>query len=252
MTHILAFHAHPDDSDALCGGTLALLASKGHRITIVTMTAGDCGAVKTGIEETAAIRKTEAANAAAVIGAAYDCAGVPDLCVFNDDATRRKTVEVLRRHAPDVVITASPADYHPDHEATSGLVRDACFAVSVPNYWTGPSPAMRGIPHLYFMDPIGARNRDGSKVVPDFAVKIDAFVEAKRKMLLSHQSQFGWVAQQHGEDDYIAPLLQQSEKRGAAFGTVAAEAFRHYRGTPYPRSPLLQELVGDALLMRAV
>jgi LmbE family N-acetylglucosaminyl deacetylase len=251
MTHILAFHAHPDDSDALCGGTLALLASKGHRITIATMTAGDCGSTNTSLEETAAIRKTEAASAAALIGAAYDCAGVPDLCVFNDDATRRKTVELIRRNAPDVVITAAPVDYHPDHEATSILVRDACFAVSVPNYRTGPAPAMNAIPHLYFMDPIGARNRDGSKVVPDFAVNVEAFVETKKKMLASHKSQFAWVAHQHGEDDYLLPLLRQSEKRGKEFGVQAAEAFKHYRGTPYPSSPLLQELLGEALLTRA-
>jgi LmbE family N-acetylglucosaminyl deacetylase len=131
-------------------------------------------------------------------------------------------------------------------------VRDACFAVSVPNYKTGPAPAMKAIPHLYFMDPIGGRNRDGSKVVPDFAVNVDAFFAAKKQMLASHKSQFGWVAHQHGEDDYIAPLLRQSEKRGKEFGAQAAEAFRHYRGTPYPSSPLLQEILGDALLTRPV
>jgi LmbE family N-acetylglucosaminyl deacetylase len=44
---------------------------------------------------------------------------------------------MVRWAAPDVVITASPVDYHPDHEAISVLVRDACFAASVPHYATG-------------------------------------------------------------------------------------------------------------------
>ena len=142
MTHILAFHAHPDDIETLAAGTLALLAANGHRITIATMTAGDCGAIDTSLEETARIRKGEAGAAAKMIGADYHCADVPDLCVFNDDACRRRAVELIRSVQPEIVITGSPADYHPDHEATSILVRDACFAVTVRNYHTGPSPAL--------------------------------------------------------------------------------------------------------------
>ena len=56
MTHILAFHAHPDDIETLGAGTLALLAANGHRVTLATMTAGDCGAIDTSAEETARIR----------------------------------------------------------------------------------------------------------------------------------------------------------------------------------------------------
>ena len=57
--------------------------------------------------------------------------------VFNDDRCRRAAVELVRWSQAEIVITASPADYHPDHEAASQLIRDACFASSVPNYATG-------------------------------------------------------------------------------------------------------------------
>jgi LmbE family N-acetylglucosaminyl deacetylase len=248
MAHILSFHAHPDDLEMLGGGTLALLAQKGHRITIVTMTAGDLGSTKMTREETAATRKREAADAAALIGAAYDCADVPDLGVFNDDATRRKTVEMLRKHAPDIVLAAAPIDYHPDHEATSMLVRDACFAVSVPLYKTGLSPVMESIPHLYYMDPIGGRERMGTRVVPNFAVNVEPFMETKKKMLTCHKSQFGWVAHQHEIDNYMGSMIDWTAFRGKSFGVPYAEGFRQYRNEPYPKSPLLQELVGDALL----
>src|ERR1700712_85261 len=163
MTHILAFHAHPDDIETLGAGTLALLGATGHKITFATMTAGDCGSVETDAAETARIRKGEAAASAALIGADYRCAEVGDLSVFNDDATRRRTTELIRAVAPDIVITGSPADYHPDHEATSTLVRDACFAAPIRNYACGPSPVTPHIPHLYFMDPIDGRDRDGNK-----------------------------------------------------------------------------------------
>src|SRR4051812_25236275 len=139
MATILAIHAHPDDIEHLCAGALALLAQAGHTIRIVTATAGECGSDSTDLAATGAIRKGEAAQAAAEIGALYRCADLPDLGVFNDDASRRRIPEMLRWSGADVVITASPVDYHPDHEAVSLLVRDACFAVTVPNYATGPA-----------------------------------------------------------------------------------------------------------------
>ena len=67
--HILSIHAHPDDAEILAGGTLALLASRGHKITIVTMTPGDCGSAELSAAEISTIRRKEAEHAAEVIGA---------------------------------------------------------------------------------------------------------------------------------------------------------------------------------------
>ena len=124
--------------------------------------------------------------------------GLGDLAVFNDDPSRRKATELIRAIAPDIVLTGSPVDYHPDHEATSVLVRDACFAAPIPNYKTGPSPALGAIPHLYFMDPIDGRDRDGKSVAPDFGVDVTAHFPKKREMLKANVSQRSWVLKQHG------------------------------------------------------
>ena len=249
MKRILAIHAHPDDVEVLGAGTLALLAEAGNHITIVTMTAGDCGSVEMDLAETARVRQKEAAAAAAMIGADYVCAGFGDLCVFNDDASRRRTTELVRAARPDIVITASPADYHPDHEATSMLVRDALFASSIPNYGTGPSSALAAIPHLYFMDPIEGRDRWGIRITPDFGVDITAQFDTKSEMLAAHASQRNWVLKQHGIDNYILAMKSWAAKRGNMFGVPYAEGFRQYTGTPYPRTKLLQELVRGALLL---
>jgi|SRR5579872_4652225 len=247
MAAVLAVHAHPDDIETLGAGTLALLAGQGHRMVIVTATAGEGGSVETEPEATAAIRQREAAAAAAVIGADYRCAGLPDLAVFNDDASRRRMTELVRAAAPDIVITASPADYHPDHEAVSQLVRDACFAASVPNYHTGPAPALAAIPHLYFMDPIGGRDRQGRRIRPDFGVDIGPVMDLKRRMLMAHESQLAWVARQHGIADYIGSMEAWAERRGRDFGVPFAEGLRHYRHLPYPKDPALETLLGDAV-----
>jgi LmbE family N-acetylglucosaminyl deacetylase len=248
MAAILAIHAHPDDTETLGAGTLALLAELGHRISMVTATAGEGGATETSPEETAQIRRREAVAAAAVIGAEYRCAGLPDLAVFNDDASRRRMTELIRAARPDIVITASPVDYHPDHEAVSVLARDACFASSVPNYRTGEAAALPAIPHLYFMDPIGGRTREGQRIKPDFGVDIGAHLETKRRMLMAHQSQAAWVARQHGIADYAGSMVEWAKRRGRDFGVTYAEGFRQYRNQPYPRTPALQDLLGGALL----
>ena len=248
MTAILAIHAHPDDIETLGAGALALLAQGGHRITLATLTAGEGGSTETEPAETARIRQAEAMAAAAIIGADYRCAGLPDLGVFSDDAARRTVTELIRAARPAIVITSSAADYHPDHEATSQLVRDACFASSVPNYRTGPAAALGAIPHLYFMDAIGGRDRQGVPVIPDFGADIASVFETKRAMLAAHESQIRWVARQHGIPDQVASLETWARRRGRDFGVEMAEGFRQYRHHPYPGSPLLQELLGQALL----
>ncbi len=110
MTTILAIHAHPDDIETLGAGTMALLAAQGRTVKIVTVTAGDCGSNETDPVQTAKIRRAEAAAAADLIGADYRCADIPDLSVFNDDPCRRRVTEMIRWAAPDIVLTASPAD----------------------------------------------------------------------------------------------------------------------------------------------
>jgi LmbE family N-acetylglucosaminyl deacetylase len=43
MSTVVFFHAHPDDEVLLTGGTMALLASRGHRVVLVTATNGEAG-----------------------------------------------------------------------------------------------------------------------------------------------------------------------------------------------------------------
>lgn len=246
---ILAIHAHPDDVEILAGGTLARLSAAGHRITIVSMTPGDCGSRDRPAEEIAAIRRREAAAGARHIGARYVCAEFRDLVIFNDDTSRRRVTEILRSVRPGIVLAASPVDYMCDHETASLLVRDACFGAPAPNYATGaPSPAaaLDAIPHLYFMDPIGGVDRDNRPVAADFYVDVAGTFETKRAMLAEHGSQRQWLLQQHGLDDYLLTMERWTREIGHRAGLELAEGFRQYRGHPYPGTPLLQQLLENA------
>jgi LmbE family N-acetylglucosaminyl deacetylase len=242
---ILSIHAHPDDMEILAGGTLLHLVERKHEVVVVSMTAGDCGTNEYGPDEISAIRTKEAAAAVKMLGggAEYICAGFKDLAIFNDDASRRKITELLRQTQPDIVLTASPVDYHCDHEATSSLVRDACFAAPAPNYKSGTAAPMKAIPHLYFMDPDEGRDRDGNAIIPHFVVDVTRHIEQKTALLACHESQRAWLQKHHNMDNYLETMQEWSKGRGALGGYNFGEGFRQYSGHPYPSTPLLQNLL---------
>ncbi len=247
---ILAVHAHPDDIEFQCAGTLALLAEAGHFVAMTTMTPGDCGSQELSAEAISAVRREEAQRAADLIGAAYECLEFRDLSIVIDNDAKRRVTECIRRHRPDVVITAPPADYMDDHEATSRLVRDGCFNASCPNYATrqwDPCPPTDHIPHLYYVDPIEGVDCFGDAVKPHFHIDIASVFETKRKMLACHDSQRVWLRAQHGVDEYLDNQRRWSETRGQEVGVKYAEAFRQHRGHPYPAGNVLAELLGESV-----
>jgi N-acetylglucosamine malate deacetylase 1 len=252
---ILALHAHPDDIEFQCAGTLALLARAGCPMTLATMTPGDCGSAELEAEAIAAVRRLEAKAAADLIGADYACLEFRDLAIFDDDESRRRVVEAVRRARPDIVLTAPPVDYLCDHEATSRLVRDACFAATLPNYKTRlwePAPPLAKIPHLYYMDALEGLDRDGRPQPPGFLVDVTEVIDLKRQMLACHASQRDWLLKQHGIDEYLEAQARWGAARGREIGVAHAEAFRQYVGHAYPRENVLLKLVDQDGLGRSL
>jgi LmbE family N-acetylglucosaminyl deacetylase len=244
---ILAIHAHPDDVEFQCAGTLALLHERGCQITIATMTPGDCGSAELGPEEIARVRRAEAKAAADLLGAEYVCLEFRDLAIMHDNDGRRRVTEAIRRARPDLVLTAPPLDYMADHEMTSRLVRDACFGASIPNYATqqwDPAPPLPRIPHLYYVDAIEGSDYYGNPVPAEFLVDISAAFELKLTMLACHASQRNWLLKQHGIDEYLESCKTWSRRRGQQIGAAYAEAFTQHKGHPYPHTNLLLELLG--------
>jgi N-acetylglucosamine malate deacetylase 1 len=245
---ILAIHAHPDDIEFQCAGTLILLKQAGCPLTVATMTAGDLGSAELTQEEIAKVRRQEAKSAAVILGADCLCLEFGDLAIDVDDKSRRRVTEAIRRARPDVIITAPPVDYHTDHEVTSRLVRDAAFAASVPNYktreWDAAPPTER-IPHLYYVDPLEGVDWFGNAVPFDFIVDVTSTFDQKIKSLACHESQRGWLRRQHGVDEYLDSCKRWSEARGKLAGVAYGEAFRQHHGHPYPHGDILGEILGS-------
>lgn len=246
LPRILAIHAHPDDVEFQCAGTLARLKKLGCEISIITMTPGDCGSAELGPVEIAAVRRAEALAAANLVGADFRCLEFRDLQIIIDNEGRRRVAEAIRQTRPEIVLTAPPVDYMSDHEMTSRLVRDACFAASVPNFDTrqlNPASVLPKIPHLYYMDAIEGIDWYGKAIPPEFIIDISDTFTLKRDMLACHASQRDWLFKQHGIDEYLESCQRWSSSRGKEIGKSYGEAFTQHKGHPYPHDNLLLSLL---------
>jgi N-acetylglucosamine malate deacetylase 1 len=244
---VLAIFAHPDDAEFLCAGTLAHLAGRGARISIASMTAGDCGSSKLAPGRIAAIRKREAAAAARVIGARYECLNEKDLEIFYGRKALRKLMGIVRRHTPDLVFTHSPADYMVDHETTSRLCQTACFGSTAANFRTGRAGAakpLERIPHLYYTEPFGQKDIFGRPMPPAIFVDASATLKTKEKMLACHKSQQQWLRAQQGISGMESIAREMARKAGRGGGFRWAEGFRQHLGQGFPQDNFLKQFLG--------
>lgn len=218
--NILAIGAHPDDLEILCAGTLALYASQGHSVGMAIFTCGNMGDLTVPPEELAQIRKAESEAAAAVIGARVLWPGIMDEHVFPNEAQRRIMIDLMRESDPDIIITHSPNDYHPDHRYISQLVFDSYFQKGLPHIPQQTKPACRfGGTQIYYMD-----NLAGIGFLPTEYVDITSVMETKRRMLRCHKSQFKAISTLAHRD--LEQLVDtQASFRGLAGGCAFAEGF---------------------------
>jgi N-acetylglucosamine malate deacetylase 1 len=225
---VLAIGAHPDDLEAHCGGTLARYAAEGHEVVMCHASAGDYGSTGPDGSERAELRTGEARRAAELIGAEHVTLGLSDGGIRGEDAEQRRAVELLvRESVPDVVITHSADDYHPDHRELHRLVIDAVH-VAANARRTSPKPAIPAHVPIYFME------TDASlRFQPTEWVDITSTVEVKQQMAACHASEL--------DDEYLAQVLARSSFRGFQCGVAHAEGFEPFpvwlRVRPYRLLP---------------
>ncbi len=241
----LCFMAHPDDAEILCAGTLIQLADHGWEVHIATAATGDCGSMTLPRERIAAIRRREALAAAAKIDATYHCLDESDVEVFFDRETNRKTIDLLRRIGPTLIITHPRHDYMLDHEQVHLLARATAFSYSIPNASDLPLIPGSDIPWLYYSDPVLAKDPyTNQPAAYTTLIDISAQIDRKIEMLACHASQRDWLQAHHGMDEYIIAMKRQSAERGKQLGASFAEGFVQHRGHPYPGTDILAEICG--------
>ncbi|HEV2670728.1 MAG TPA: bacillithiol biosynthesis deacetylase BshB1 [Gemmatimonadales bacterium] len=178
---LLAIAAHRDDVELTCGGTLAKAARAGHRVGILDLTQGEMGT-----RGDAATRSAEAERAAKTLGVAIRLnAGMRDAHLANDEASRKKIVELIRRTRPRVVILPFPVGRHPDHRVASELGRDACYLAGLAKY----APDTGGEAHRPYKLLYSLAYRE-DPVKPTFVVDITEVFETKMQAIRCYGSQF--------------------------------------------------------------
>ncbi|HEY5253984.1 MAG TPA: PIG-L family deacetylase [Acidobacteriaceae bacterium] len=217
---VLAIGAHPDDLELQCAGTMAKYALRGDHVIMAVAMSGDCGSATLPKAEIAAIRGKEARASAAVIGAEFLAMGnYSDGFLFSTEQTRLDFLNVIRQSRPDVILTHSPNDYHPDHRMVAQIVSDVRIMITVPNIKT-EAPPYDKLPEIYFFDTMA-----GVDFVPQNYVDISTTFEVKKKMLACHKSQSSWLEEQYNMT-YLDFIDCVGRFRGLQCGVQYAECFQ--------------------------
>jgi N-acetylglucosamine malate deacetylase 1 len=215
----LGVFSHPDDAELSAAGTLLKLKSLGYRTGVLDMTRGEMGTRGT-IEG----RAEEAREAARILKLDVRLnLEQPDGHVWLTEDSRRAMVRVIRTHKPKIIFTSHWDDPHPDHAATSRIVRDAARLASMRRYDEESGMDAVRVPSL-------AHVVFSRRVIPSFIVDVSDFLEEKMRAIRAHASQF-YRADTNEPETRISDknFLQQIEWRmryyGSLIGVAAGEAY---------------------------
>jgi bacillithiol biosynthesis deacetylase BshB1 len=228
---VLAVFSHPDDAELTVAGTLLKLKKLGYRTGVLDMTRGEMGT-----RGTPEIRAAEAGEAARLMRLDLRlCLEQPDGHVWLTEESRRALVRVLRAHRPRVLLTSHWDDPHPDHAATSRIVRDAARLATMRRY-----DEENGQAAIRF--PIVAHAVSSRLVAPSFIVDVSDFVSEKMQAIRAHVSQFydpnsSEPATRISDKAFLDQMEGRMRYYGSLIGVAAGEPF-HVREALNVEDPL--------------
>ena len=218
----MAIVAHPDDTEFLCGGTVARWCDEGWEVIYIVATSGDKGTRDPNLssQELAAIREREQREAAAVLGVKEVIyLGYPDGFLEETLDLREQLVRLLRRYQPQVVVTWDGFRRnfnHRDHRVIGRVAYDAVFpAARTPLYH--PEHLRQGLEPYRASELLLAGSEE-----PDYHVDISAYLDRKLEALRRHVSQVG----DRPRREMATRLRRWHREAGKKAGYKYAESFR--------------------------
>lgn len=206
---LLVIGAHPDDCEYRVGGLAALYRQCAGAVCFVSVTDGRSGHQTRYGPELAALRRDEALASGRILGIECRVLSHPDGALRPTLEVRDELIRLIRGYDPDLVVTHRPNDYHPDHRATSQLVCDASYLLTVPAI-AADVPALRRMPLIMYMFDDFERPYPFS---PSVAIDIDSVFESLVEMLACHGSQFfDWLPYNRGVADQV-PSAAEPRRR---------------------------------------
>ena len=178
----LVVSAHAGDFVWRAGGAIALAARRGERVTVVCLSFGERGesakAWRAGhsLEEIKAIRRVEAEQAAATLGAEIRFLDAGDYPLRETDELVDRLVQVYREVSPVVVLTHPLADpYNLDHPAAARMAIQARILAQAIGYPAPGEPL--GAPPVFLFEP---HQPEQSGFQPQVLLDITPVFETKR------------------------------------------------------------------------
>lgn len=194
---ILAIGVHPDDVELSCSGTLLKHIKQGYKVALLDLTRGELGT-----KGDADTRKTEASNAASIMGIAIrDQVGLADGFFQYSKENILKIIPYIRKYRPKIVLTNAPEDRHPDHGRAAKLTADACFYSGLIKIKT----EVDGIKQEAWRPDAVYHYIQDNHLSPDFVVDITEELDTKIEAIMAYKSQF------YNEDN-IGPETPISQK----------------------------------------
>ncbi len=195
---MLVISAHAADFVWRAGGAIALSTSRGEQVKVLCLSYGERGesasAWRAGrtLEEIKALRRAEAENAAAVLGAEIAFLDAGDYPLRESDELTDRIVGVYREVNPSVVLTHPLSDpYNGDHPAAGQLALRARVLAQAIGYPAPGEPI--GAPPVFQFEP---HQPEMCGFKPEVLLDITPVFEAKRKAMEC------MAAQQHLWDYY--------------------------------------------------
>lgn len=155
---LLVISAHPGDFVWRAAGAIALATSRGEGARVLCLTYGERGesarAWREGkdLDEIKALRRQEAEDAAATLGAEIEFSDAGDYPLRHTDDLVDSIVHVYRDVNPSVVLAHSPIDpYNGDHPVTSRMALEARVLAQAVGYPAPGEPL--GAPPVFFFEP---------------------------------------------------------------------------------------------------
>ena len=179
---LLVISAHAGDFVWRAGGAIAAAAQRGERAVVVCLSYGERGesakAWREGkeLEEIKAIRRHEAENAAAALGAEVRFLDAGDYPLVPTRDLVDELVRIYREVRPTVVLTHPLADpYNGDHPAAARMALEARVLAQAIGYDAPGDPL--GAPPVFFFEP---HQPEQSDFKPNVLLDITAAFPAKR------------------------------------------------------------------------
>ncbi len=219
---ILAFGVHPDDVELSCAGVLLVEKNNSKRTGIIDLTQGELGT-----RGTAEIRKTEAANAAIILGVDIrENLEMADGFLQNDETHKRKIISALRAYQPEIILCNAPEDRHPDHGRSSKLVADAAFLSGLKKIQT----ERNGVDQEAWRPKYVFRYIQDRMLQPDFVIDISDVFEQKIEAIKAYKTQFTGLENDEPETyistpDFLDSVIYRHKWFGKMIGVKYAEGF---------------------------